>query len=97
MAQLILWGPTAGNGDVSPAIRNSAIQNLAAWLRQHGYSVKVIDFCHLMSVDDLVKISQKYITEETVAIGVSSTFWGVQSLGDLEPPPPPGFMKQDRS
>ena len=72
MANLIILASV--NLDWSP-IRTVAPYQLASWLRQHDYTVKVIDFCHLMSTTDLVEIIEKNIDTSTLAIGVSSTFW----------------------
>jgi radical SAM superfamily enzyme YgiQ (UPF0313 family) len=56
-------------------IRTLACYELASWLRQHGITVKVIDFCHLLTTDELVAITERHIDSSTLAIGVSSTFW----------------------
>ena len=48
---------------------------IASWMREAGYTVKVIDFCSHMTTTDLVNITKHYITPNTIAIGVSSTFW----------------------
>jgi radical SAM superfamily enzyme YgiQ (UPF0313 family) len=82
MANLILWNccnePVSDN---SPSnIRSLSCYQLASWIRQHGYTVVVIDFCHAMKTKDLVNITQKYIGSDTLAIGVSSTFWQSASL-----------------
>jgi hypothetical protein len=50
---------------------------LATWLRNHGYTVKVIDFCLYMTVDQLVGITEKHIDSSTLAIGASTTFWQI--------------------
>ncbi len=72
MAQIIIWNsynePVNITRPVGPHI-------LAHWLRQNGFTAKVIDFCHAMSVDNLVKITSRHIDSDTIAIGVSSTFW----------------------
>jgi len=72
MANLIFL--TCVNTDVTPT-RAVASYQLASWVRQHGYTAKVIDFCHQMSTDNLVAIIEKNIGPDTLAIGVSSTFW----------------------
>ena len=72
MAHLILWNTL--NIPHAP-VRPAACHYLASWLRQHGHAVKVIDFCSLMSTQDLVNITLKNIRSNTVAVGVSSTFW----------------------
>lgn len=72
MAQLIIWSNVAI--EYSP-VRSGGAYQVASWLRKHGYTVKVIDFCHLMTTDELVAITEKNIGTETIAIGISSTFW----------------------
>lgn len=48
---------------------------LASWLRQHGYTVKVIDHCSIINTSALKSMISRFIDKTTVAIGVSSTFW----------------------
>ena len=48
---------------------------MAQWLIQFGFTVKVIDFSNKMSTENLVEITRKHIDSQTVAIGVSTTFW----------------------
>jgi radical SAM superfamily enzyme YgiQ (UPF0313 family) len=48
---------------------------LAHWIRQNGYECQVIDFINHMTNDELLKYVEKFITENTICIGVSSTFW----------------------
>jgi hypothetical protein len=72
MANLILWNTF--NLDYA-ALRPAGAHQLAVWLTQFGYTVKVIDFCSLLSTDDLVSLTEKHIDSTTIAIGVSSTFW----------------------
>lgn len=81
MTQLILWNSF---DEDHTAVRPIGPHRLAQWLRQHGYTVKVLDFCSLMTTDQLVELTVKHITKETVAIGVSSTFWKPSaSIGGL--------------
>lgn len=87
MANIILWNSTdfpRYNTLGCPA-RSLGAYQLASWLRHNGYTVKVIDFCSLMSTDNLVNITEKYINEDTLTIGVSTTFWrseGWNPIGD---------------
>ena len=76
MANLILWNPYAKNGDTSNPIRPMGPHALASWITKHGYTVKVIDFCNFMSAQELADITDIYIGSDTLAIGVSTTFWG---------------------
>jgi hypothetical protein len=48
---------------------------LASWLRQHGFTVKVIDHCSVIDTATLKTMISKFVDDTTVAIGVSSTFW----------------------
>jgi hypothetical protein len=70
MANLILWNTL--NTDNS-TVRPIACYQLASWIRQHGYTVKVIDYCHAMTTDELVAITNKHIGSDTLAIGVGTT------------------------
>ena len=56
-------------------VRPAGAHQIASWLRSHGYSVKVIDFCHVLTTEQLVNLTEKYITKDTIAIGASSNFW----------------------
>lgn len=89
MARIILWSTM--RLDYAP-VRPAGVHHLASWLRQHGHSVKVIDFCHIMSTDDLVAITEKNIDSETIAIGVSSSFWDQFFRSGLENHP---FIEPD--
>lgn len=59
------------------AVRSGGQYQLASWLREFGYTVKVIDFCFKLDHDVIVEIAEKYIDENTLAFGVSSTFWNI--------------------
>lgn len=85
MTNLILWN--SFNSEDS-ATRTLGCYQLASWVRQNGYSVKVIDFCSHMSTDDLVNITSMYISSNTLAIGISTTFWkpvASRAENDYEP------------
>ena len=72
MANIILWN--SFNINHSP-MRTMSCYQLASWLRQHGYTAVVIDFCHLMGADRLAEVTEKYIGSDTLAVGVSTNFW----------------------
>jgi hypothetical protein len=85
MANLILWNTISIDNST---VRPIACYQLASWIRQHGYTVKVVDFCQAMSTDELVAITRKHIGDETLAIGVSTTFWnkpGTHLINSIEP------------
>jgi hypothetical protein len=60
------------------AIRSGGQYQLASWLRSFGYTVKVIDFCFNIQPTDIEKIVNKHIDKDTLAFGVSTTFWNVE-------------------
>lgn len=74
MAKIIFWNTFQGN-TYSFLLRPPGPHLLAGWLTQHGHSAKVIDFCSYLNTDHLVELTEKYISTDTVAIGVSTTFW----------------------
>jgi len=81
MANLIIWNSYLTDSPDSKKVSNSTIvriagpHELACWLEKFGYSVKVIDFCNTMPPEDVIKITEKHIDSNTIAIGASSTFW----------------------
>lgn len=62
------------------AVRSGGQYQLASWLRTFGYTVKVIDFCFKIPPHIIVDIAKKYIDANTIAFGVSTTFWNVGKI-----------------
>lgn len=83
MAHIIIWNsfahPPASEanliGSSFSALRPVGPHQLASWLSNFGYHVKVIDFCNMLSTTELLAITERHIDSTTVAIGASSTFW----------------------
>jgi radical SAM superfamily enzyme YgiQ (UPF0313 family) len=48
---------------------------VAGFLRQHGYSVQVVDFTDNFTEQELKKAVDLYVDETTLAVGVSTTFY----------------------
>ena len=90
MAHVILWNcaPVESNDqhdETWQLARPLGPHQIASWLRQQGYTVKVIDFCNVMTTAELVQISQRHIDHRTLCIGVSSTFWVYSRPTQLNP------------
>jgi radical SAM superfamily enzyme YgiQ (UPF0313 family) len=51
-------------------IRPLGPYRIASHLRQHGYNVQVIDFVHLFTHEEILKLIEKFITPETKFIGM---------------------------
>jgi len=53
--------------------RSAGTYRIATELREHGYTVQVIELFGLMNQNDIIRIVEKYVGPETLAIGFSST------------------------
>ncbi len=62
------------------AVRSGGQYQLASWLRSFGYTVKVIDFCFKIAPNILEKIANKHVDDDTLAFGVSTTFWNIDVI-----------------
>ena len=62
------------------AVRSGGQYQLASWLRSFGYTVKVIDFCFKIEPSVIEKIAKKHIDDDTLAFGVSTTFWNIDAV-----------------
>lgn len=67
---IILW--TSFNS-ILP-IRGHGAYAISSWIRENGYTVKVIDFCHKLTTAELLTITKQHMSDNTYAIAVSSTF-----------------------
>jgi len=48
---------------------------IAHFLRKNGFTVQVVDFTDHFSYEELLKVTEKYISENTLAVGISTTFY----------------------
>jgi len=98
MADIIIWNSYSFRSHSANVMlsefpstgRPSGPHQLSVWLSKFGYDVKVIDSCHAITVFDLIKLTEKHITDKTIGIGVSTTFWhnldtDIDSAGYAEP------------
>jgi radical SAM superfamily enzyme YgiQ (UPF0313 family) len=71
MAQVIFWG------SMFPIQKTRGIgcYQLAHHLRKNKISAQVIDYCGLFGAEELISITEKFITTETIVLGVSTSFW----------------------
>jgi len=75
MANLILWNSYDGSDLTShPFVRPLGCHQIANWLSNFGYTVKVIDFCSILTPDQVIHLTEKNIDKDTIAIGLSTTF-----------------------
>ena len=55
--------------------RSAGPYRIATQLRNNGYTCQVIDHCTKYSSDEFVKIIDKFVTKETLWVGISNTFF----------------------
>jgi hypothetical protein len=60
--------------------RGIGAYQVAGHLRQNGYTVQVIDFTDHFSEEELTDSVKKFIGQNTLAVGVSSTFYRGQAI-----------------
>jgi radical SAM superfamily enzyme YgiQ (UPF0313 family) len=71
MSDVIIWTSLSSTPGI---IRSVGAYSLKSWLTQHGYSVKVVDFCAKLTVEEIVQITERFLSDKTIAIGMSTTF-----------------------
>lgn len=76
MAQcIILTGGTWAPDHISRIQRSLGPYRIASALEDSGYSTFVLDFIIHLSFDEIAQVLKKHLTEETIWVGFSSTFF----------------------
>jgi len=55
--------------------RSISCYQLKHWLSLHSIKSQVIDFCQLLTSNELISLLDQFVSSETFAIGVSTTYW----------------------
>jgi hypothetical protein len=58
----------------SPVSRYIGCYKIAHWIRKHGYQAQVIDYLTTMNFQELYMATKKFITDQTLVLGISTTF-----------------------
>ena len=84
MADIIIlngiYGPSAAvSGTVAARQFNRTIRGigpyvLKSWAKSFGHTLKVIDFCHILTTEEILSLLEKFIKQNTIAVGISTTF-----------------------
>lgn len=76
MSDIIFWNSSVNIKDTSKGFYARAIGPYQAsyWVNRFNFSSQVIDFTNIMTTEQLVSCTEKFITEKTKAIVVCSTF-----------------------
>lgn len=56
-------------------VRPMASYQLAHWLRKHRFECQVIEFLQHLTADEIVEFTEGFITKDTIAIAITTTFW----------------------
>jgi len=55
--------------------RSISCYQLKHWLSNYGFKSQVIDYCQVLSADEIFNLLEQFVSNDTFAIGVSTTFW----------------------
>jgi len=58
--------------------RSISCYQLKYWLSLSGFKSQVIDFCQFLSADEIFNLLEQFVSTDTFAIGVSTTFWPLE-------------------
>ena len=72
---IILTGGTYTHNSQPHIQRNLGAYRIASALEQEGYSTFVLDYIIHMSVDEITVALSKHLSDETLWVGFSSTFF----------------------
>jgi hypothetical protein len=65
--------------------RTLGAYQIAHHLRNHNYTVQVIDFTDYFTTEELCKAADKFIDSSTLAVGVSTTFYKGEDSNEFMP------------
>lgn len=69
-----IW-PNKSSTAGSNFTRAISCYQLKHWLSHFGFKSQVIDFCQLLTADEIFSLLEQFVSSDTLAIGVSTTFW----------------------
>jgi radical SAM superfamily enzyme YgiQ (UPF0313 family) len=69
---VIFWNSLNGGQDLLS--RYVGPYKVNHWIKKHGYTGQVIDFLQYLTEDEIVLSTKKFITDETLVLGISTTF-----------------------
>lgn len=76
MSKCIILSGGTWNPDTNSKIQRSlGPYRLATALKSAGYSTFVLDFCIELTTDEIIRALQQHLTDETLWVGFSSTFY----------------------
>jgi hypothetical protein len=86
LAQIIILTGSLYEPEIFPRIhRTLGAYRVASALMQNGYTVQVIDYIQYMSANEILNALSKFLGEETLWVGYSSTFFGTSQIAIKTP------------
>jgi hypothetical protein len=74
----IFWNfsPTFASNKSAESLTSRYIgcYKIAHWIRKHGYQAQVIDYLTTMNFEQLYQATKKFINDQTLVLGISTTF-----------------------
>ena len=84
MADVIILSGSKYNEEMFPRIQRSlGPYRITSELKKHGYDAVVIDYTQYMTAEEIIKAISKHLTEKTLWLGYSSTFFYVHRSGKV--------------
>lgn len=74
-----IW-PNSTTGVRTHFTRSISCYQLKHWISHFGFRSRVIDYCQHLSDLQMVELIDKFSSKETIAIGLSTTFWPMNSV-----------------
>jgi len=68
----VLWNDMP-NPPLGLAARSTGVYKIAGFVRKYGYSAQIIDFVTSWSEEQLWDLTSKFVTENTLVLGISMT------------------------
>lgn len=87
MVNIILFGESYGVWDIKNNLehrsfsKNAGLLRLSHYLRRQGFSVLQVHHISAFSIEELDKLLEKYISDKTVLIGLSTSFISAVKIG----------------
>jgi radical SAM superfamily enzyme YgiQ (UPF0313 family) len=83
---IILGGtwPTFKDSGFNFFSRSVGPYGIKHWVSNFGFKSQVIDFCQLMTAEEIFPLVEQFIGPETIALALSTTYWPYPAIEDPE-------------
>lgn len=74
-----IW-PNRSETPGSNFTRAISCYQLKHWLSHFNFKSQIIDFCQLLTSDEIFRLLEQFVSPKTLAIGISTTFWPTDKI-----------------